>query len=177
MGRAVLQYQRTDSVNYQVDATYNRASGLASETYPSVPGASDRRTVTYTSDAAARLASLTSNATTYAAAASLGGVLYKPHGGLETETLGNSLIHQQTYNNRLQTTAIKLGTSGNPTSVLNLTYDYGTTDNNGNLKSHVNTIGTLAITEAFTYDQLNRLLLGTETSTGGTGWTENDHYD
>jgi RHS repeat-associated protein len=177
LGRVVLQYQQTDSVNYKVEAAYNRASGLASQTYPSVPGANDRRTVTYTPDAAGRLASLTSNATTYAAAANLSGVLYKPHGGVETETLGNGLIHQQTYNNRLQTTAIKLGTSGNPTSVLNLTYDYGTTNNNGNVQSHVNTIGTLAITEAFTYDPLNRLLSTTETSTGGTGWTENNHYD
>ena len=177
MGRVALQYQQTDSVNYQVDANYNRASGLASETYPSVPGAADRRTVTYTPDAAGRLASLSSNATTYAAAASLSGVLYKPHGGLETETLGNNLIHQQVYNSRLQTTAINLGTSGSPTSVLNLTYDYGTTDNNGNLKSHANTIGTLAITEAFTYDSLNRLLSAAETSTGGTGWTETNHYD
>lgn len=177
MGRVVLQHQQTDSVNYKVDATYNLASGLASETYPSVPGAGDRRTVTYTPDAAGRLASLGSNATTYAAAASLSGILYKPHGGLETETLGNSLIHQQVYNSRLQATAIKLGTSGNPTSVLNLTYDYGTTDNNGNVKSHANTIGTLAITDAFTYDPLNRLLATTETSTAGGGWTETNHYD
>lgn len=42
MGGTVLQYQQTDSVNYEIDATYNRASGLASETYPAVPGASDR---------------------------------------------------------------------------------------------------------------------------------------
>src|SRR6476469_11246971 len=85
-----------------------------------------------------RFGSLTSSATSYAAATSLSSILYKPHGGLESETLGNGLIHQQTYNSRLQPITIKLGTSGSPTSVLNLTYDYGTTDNNGNVKSHVN---------------------------------------
>src|ERR1700704_1234385 len=100
---------------------------MATETYPAVPGASDRRTVSYSLDAASRLSSLSSSATSYAAAASLGSVSYKPQGSLESETLGNSLIHQMSYNTRLQTTAIKLGTSGTPTSVLNLSYDYGTT--------------------------------------------------
>jgi RHS repeat-associated protein len=51
------------------------------------------------------------------------------------------------------------------------------TDNNGNVKSCVNTIGALAITDAFTYDPVNRLLSTTETSTSGGGWTEVNDYD
>lgn len=111
------------------------------------------------------------------AAASLSSISYQPHGGLASETLGNSLIHQMSYNTRLQTTAIKLGTSGNPTSVLNLTYDYGTTDNNANVKSHVNTIGSLVITDTISYDSLNRISATVETSTAGGGWTETNGYD
>lgn len=163
-GRVLRQYQQTDSVNYLVEATY-RPGGVATEVYPSVPGAGDRRTVSYTPDAAGRLASLSSSATSYAAAASLTVNLYKPHGAIESETLGSSLIHQMVYNSRLQTTAIKLGTSGNPTSILNLAYDYGTTDNNGNVKGHVTTIGFLAITDTITYDSLNRVAASVETTT------------
>jgi RHS repeat-associated protein len=177
LGRVVRQVQQTDGVNYLTEATYYLNSAMATETYPSVPGASDRRTVSYSLDSAARLSSLSSSATSYAAAASLSSISYEPHGGLTSETLGNTLIHQMSYNTRLQTTAIKLGTSGNPTSVLNLTYSYGTTDNNGNLKSHVNTIGSLAITDTFSYDSLNRLSSAVETSTAGGGWTETNGFD
>jgi RHS repeat-associated protein len=173
----IRHVQQTDGVNYLTEASYYLNDALATETYPAVPGASDRRTVSYSLDAAARLSSLSSSATSYAAAASLSSVSYKPQGALESETLGNSLIHQVSYNTRLQTTAIKLGTSGSPTSVLNLGYDYGTTDNNGNVKSHVNTIGSLAITDTFSYDSLNRISSTVETTTSGSGWTENNGYD
>ena len=177
LGRVVTKYQQTDLINYLIEATYYADSAVHTEVYPSVPGASDRRTVSSNYDSAARLSSLSSPATTYAPAASTSGISYKPHGGLEAETLGNALLHQLVYNSRLQTNAVKLGTTGNPTSVLNLTYDYGTTDNNGNLKSHVNTIGSLAITDTFAYDSLNRPLSAAETSTAGGGWTENNDYD
>jgi RHS repeat-associated protein len=177
LGRIVRHVQQTDSVNYLTEATYYLNSALATETYPAVPGASDRRTVSYSLDAAARLSSLSSSSTSYAAGASLSSISYKAHGGLDSETLGNSLIHQLSYNTRLQTTAIKLGTSGSPTSVFNLSYDYGTTDNNGNVKSQVNTIGSLAITQTYSYDSVNRLGATVETTTSGTGWTETNGYD
>jgi RHS repeat-associated protein len=177
LGRVIRHVQQTDNVNYLTEATYYLNSALSTETYPSVPGASDRRTVSYSLDLAARLSSLASAATSYAPAASLNSVSYKAHGGLESETLGNSLIHQLTYNTRLQPTDTKLGTSGNPTSVLSLSNNYGTTDNNGNLKYQVNTIGSLAITDTFSYDSLNRLKSTVETTTSGTGWTENNSYD
>jgi RHS repeat-associated protein len=41
----------------------------------------------------------------------------------------------------------------------------------------VNTIGSLAITDTFSYDSLNRLKSTVETTTSGTGWTENNSYD
>ena len=161
-------------MNYQVDATYDRASGLASETYPSVPGASDRRTVSYTPDAAARVASLSSSATSYAPAASVSGIGYAANSALQTETYGNSLIHAVTYNNRLQPSEIKLGTSGAPTSVVDLTYNFGTTNNNGNLLSVGYAGGGLSNTQTFGYDALNRLTTSVES---GSSWSQTNVYD
>jgi RHS repeat-associated protein len=147
---------------------------VATETYPSVPGASDRRNVTYTLDSASRLSSLTSSATSYAPAASVSSIGYASHNGLKTETYSNSLIHAVSYNNRLQSTEIKLGTSGNPTSVLDLTDNYGTTNNNGNVQSIGYSGGGLSYTQGFGYDALNRL---TTSSESGSSWSQTNAYD
>ena len=172
MGRVVRQYQRTDSVNYLVEASY-RPNSLATETYPSVPGAGDRRTVSYTPDPAGRMASLNSNATSYAPAASVSNIGYAPHNAPKTETYGNNLIRGVTFNNRLQSTEIRLGTSGAPTSILSLTSNYGTTNNNGNLLSMTYTGGGLNYGQSFGYDGLNRLT----TSQEGASWSQTNSYD
>ena len=175
MGRVIRQYQQTDAVNYLVEATYNLAGGVVTETYPSVPGAGDRRTVSFSYDNAARVSSLSSAATSYAPAASVSSIGYASHNGLNTETYGNSLVHAITYNNRLQANEIKLGTSGNPTSVLDLTYNYGATNNNGNVQSISYSGGGLSYTQTFGYDQLNRLTTSQENS--GSSWSETNGYD
>ena len=177
MGRVVRQYQRTDSVNYLVEATYNVGSAVATETYPSVPGASDRRSVSFSYDNAGRLSSLSSSATSYAPAASVSSIGYSSQNALSTETYGNSLIHAVSYNNRLQPTEIKLGTSSNSTSVLDLNYSYGTTTNNGNIQSYTYSGGGLSYTQSFTYDSLNRLSTATETNGGSTNWSQTNAYD
>jgi hypothetical protein len=118
LGRTLRKIQQTDAVNYLTEASYNVSGAMTSETYPSVPGVSDRRSVSYSFDSAGRLSSLNSNATTYAPAASVSSIGYAAHGALSSETYGNSLVHAATYNNRLQMTEIKLGTSGNPTSII-----------------------------------------------------------
>ena len=174
LGRVVRQYQQTDGVNYLTEATYYLNSAMASETYPSVPGASDRRTVSYNLDSSARLSSLASSATTYAPAASVSSIGYAPHNALTTETYGNSLIHAVTYNTRLQPNEIKVGTSGSPTSVLDLTYNYGTTTNNGNVQSIGYSGGGLSYTQSFGYDELNRL---TTSSESGSAWSQTNGYD
>ena len=175
MGRVIRQYQQTDSVNYLVEASYYANSSLQNETYPSVPSAGDRRVVSYTNDSAGRLASLNSNATTYAPAASVSSIGYGSHNALNTETYGNSLIHAVTYNNRLQANEIKLGTSGAPTSVIDLTYSYGTTNNNGNVQSIGYSGGGLSYTQSFGYDALNRLTTSNENS--GSSWSQTNGYD
>ena len=175
MGRVVTQYQRTDSVNYLIEASYYANSSIHTQTYPAVPGAGDRRVVTYTNDAAGRLSSLNSSATTYAPAASVSSIGYAASNALSTETYGNGLIHAINYNNRLQATEIKLGTSGNPTSVVSLGYNYGTTNNNGNVLTHTYSGGGLGYTQTFGYDSLNRLTTSNENS--GSSWSQTNGYD
>src|SRR5688572_27113527 len=174
MGRIVRQYQRTDSINYLVEATYFANSALQNQTYPAVPGAGDRRVVSYTNDPSGRLSSLNSSATSYAPATSVSSLGYAAHNALKTETYGNGLIHAIDYNNRLQATEIKLGTSGNPTSVVSLGYNYGTTNNNGNVLTHSYSGGGLSYTQNFDYDSLNRLTTSNE---NGTHWSQTNGYD
>jgi RHS repeat-associated protein len=177
LGRVLRKIQQTDSINYLFEATYNVSGAMTAETYPSVPGAGDRRTVTYGFDNAGRLGSLNSNATSYAPAASVANITYASHGALASETYGNSLVQAATYNNRLQTNEIKLGTSGNPTSVLDLVYNYGTTNNNGNVQSYTYTGAGLSYTQSFSYDSLNRLSNATETNGVTTNWSQTNAYD
>ena len=172
-GAVLRQYQRTDSVNYLTEATFHLNGSMKTQVYPSVPGAGDRRNVTYTNDSAGRLASLSSTATTYAPAASVSGITYSATGGLSSETYGNNLIHAVAYNSRLQASQIKLGTSGNPTSIASITYNYGTTNNNGNLLNTGYAGGGLSYTQTFGYDSLNRLT----TSTEGASWSQTNSYD
>jgi RHS repeat-associated protein len=175
MGQVVRQYQRTDSVNYLVEASYYANGSLQNVTYPAVPGAGDRRTVGYTNDSAGRTGSLTSSATSYAPAASLSSVGYAPHSGLATQTYGNNLVHAVSYNSRLQPIEIKLGTSGAPSSIIDLDYSYGATNNNGNVQSIAYNGGGLSYTQTFAYDALNRLTTAQENS--GTSWSQTNGYD
>ena len=80
-----------------------------------------------------------------------------------------------TYNTRLQANEIKLGTSGAPTSVLDLAYNYGTTNNNGNVQSVTYAGGGLSYTQNFGYDALNRLTTSSENS--GASWSQTNVYD
>jgi len=175
LGRIVRQYQRTGATNYLLEASYFANSSLNSETYPAVPGAGDRRTVSYTNDGAGRLGALSSSATSYAPGASVSSIGYAAHNGMNTETFSNGLIQAIDYNNRLQATLIKLGTSGSPTSVVSLAYSYGTTNNNGNVLSHTYGGGGLSYTQAFGYDSVNRLTTANENS--GSNWSQTNAYD
>jgi len=175
LGRTSRKIQQTDSVNYLTEGSYNVSGAMTSEVYPSVPGAGDRRTISYSFDTAGRLSSLASSATSYAPGASVSSIAYASHGAVASETYGNSLSHAAIYNNRLQTTEIKLGTSSNPTSVIDLTYNYGTTGNNGNVQSAGYSGGGLSYTQAFTYDALNRLSNAQENS--GSSWSQTNGYD
>lgn len=175
LGRVVRKYQRTDSVNYLIEASYFANGAAQNETYPAVPGAADRRVISHTNDSAGRLATLSSAATSYAPAASVSAIGYASSNGLSAQTFANGLVHGTTYNNRLQVNQVKLGTSGTPTSVVSITYAYGTTNNNGNVQTISYSGGGLSYTQTFGYDALNRLTTSVEN--GGAGWSQTNGYD
>jgi hypothetical protein len=156
-------------VNYEVNATYNRAGALLTETYPLNPTTGARRTVTHTFDGAGRLASLTTSG------AAVTAIKYASHGALASESYG-TLVHSIQYNTRLQPTAIQLGTALVPDSKLDLSYSYGTTTNNRNVTSASITVDSEVWTQSFTYDALNRLDTAKEVN-GVTTWTQNFDYD
>jgi RHS repeat-associated protein len=174
-GLVVRQYQQTDSVNYLAEATYRLNGSLQTETYPSVPGAADRRLLNYNIDNAGRVASLSTSAASYAPAASVSSINYTAPGALSSQTYGNSLVHAVSYNSRLQTSEIRLGTGSNPTSVVSIAYNYGTTNNNGNVQSITYAGGGLSYTQSFGYDSSNRLTTSNENS--GANWSQTNGYD
>ncbi|MGE3466066.1 MAG: hypothetical protein AB7J13_03965, partial [Pyrinomonadaceae bacterium] len=163
-------------MNYQIEATYNLSSAMTSLTYPG--NGTNRRTASFTMDAAGRLASLSSSSISYGKgntfpAASVSSITYTPQGGMSSQTLGNSLPHAIAYNARFQPTSIQLGSSG---STMSLGYAYGTsTANNGNISQITYSGGGTSFTQDFTYDELNRLATSQENS--GSSWTQTNGYD
>ena len=110
-------------------------------------------------------------------------ITYAPHGGVSTllnGCAGSGCTQTQetyAYNNRLQTSQIELGTTGNPSAYFNLAYNYylpgGTTPpgcpvsatgsgNNGNVIGYTYTDGvnnsTMSHSALNVYDSLNRLV-------------------
>jgi RHS repeat-associated protein len=110
---------------------------------------------------------------------------YTPSGEISSVRLGNGKFETTQYNNRLQPVQFGLGSSiGNP-NLLKLDYDYGSSDNNGNVKSQTITVPTLGQNEGFTavqtytYDSLNRLQSATENIIGQSIpiWKQTFQYD
>jgi RHS repeat-associated protein len=93
--------------------------------------------------------------------------------------LGNGRFESTQFNSRLQPTQIALGTSAFNTSLLKLNYDYGTTDNNGNVKQQTITVPNMAnpLIQTYAYDSLNRLQSATETSNSIQTWKQTFIYD
>jgi len=93
--------------------------------------------------------------------------------------LGNGRYETTQFNSRLQPTQIGLGTSTTDTSLLKLNYDYGTTDDNGNVKTQTITVPgmTYPLIQTYAYDTLNRLKSAEEKSNGTTTWKQTFLYD
>jgi len=87
---------------------------------------------------------------------------------------GDGLWEHTNFNSRRQATEIGLGTASADSSTLRLAYDYGTTNNNGNLRSQTITVnGSTSFTQSYTYDPLNRLATASE----GSNWSQTFSYD
>ena len=172
LGRVTAANQVTDGQTYSMSYSYNRAGAQTSSTYPS------GRVLATEYDAAGRMAGVRDqqSGTYYAGAAadSINRMKYAAHGGVSEMKLGNNLWEHTSFNSRLQSTEIGLGTTSTDSSTMRLTYNFGATNNNGNVQS-VSYLGAgLSYTQSFGYDELNRLTTSSE-STGG--WSQTNKYD
>ena len=153
---------------------YNLAGGQTSMTYPS------GRVITSEYDGAGRLAGVRDQSTGiyYAGATSTDAtnrIQYASQGAVSVMKLGNGLWEHTNFNSRRQATQIGLGTSSTDSSTMGLSYDYGTTLNNGNLQTVSYSGGGLSYTQNFGYDALNRLTTSNENS--GSSWSQTNGYD
>jgi RHS repeat-associated protein len=173
LGRVTAGNQVTDGQTYSMSYSYNRAGAQTSFTYPS------GRVISVEYDPASRMAGVRDQQSGlyYAGAAgsdSTNRIKYSVHGGVSVMKLGNNLWEHTDFNSRLQSTEIGLGSSSTDSSTLRLTYNYGTTNNNGNLQSVSYLGGGLSYTQSFGYDVLNRLTTSVES---GGSWAQTNKYD
>ena len=93
---------------------------------------------------------------------------YESHSAIAELALGNGLIEQTCFNDRLQPTIRRLGTASqtncaNPSDKLHLTFNYGAaTANNGNLMSQAINLPSFSQTQYYEYDEVNRLKVASE---------------
>jgi RHS repeat-associated protein len=184
IGRVVQSIQVTDTQSsgsptpqaYGFNCTYNLASEMLTETYPS------GRILATEYDTAGRIAGVKRDATSYyagAAATDTSRIQYAPQGAISAMKLGNGKWEHTTFNSRLQPSEIGLGASSGASDLLKLEYTYNSSDpnihdDNGNVRTQRITApktsgGNLILTQTFTYDTLNRLQTATE---DGSSWTQ-----
>jgi len=183
LGRVTGHKQTTDGEEYATDYTYNLSGALMEETYPS------GRVVKNVLDNNGGLSMVQSKKDS--------GDFYRPYasnfaynaaGAVMAMKLGNGLWETSQVNSRLQLTQIGLGHGPAIQDLLKLNYDYGTTDNNGNVTSQTITVPTVGASVGFiavqnyTYDSLNRINDAVEniTPVGGSSsqaWKQAFTYD
>jgi RHS repeat-associated protein len=176
LGRVKESQQVTDGRSYKMNYSYDLAGNLETETYPS------GRVVKSNYDTAGRLAGVKNQLTSayYAGAVATDDanrMQYAPSGALTAVKLGNGLWEHTILNSRLQPQEIGLGSTSTNSTVLQLQYDYGASDNNGNVHSQTISVGSSTFVQTYGYDKLNRLKTASETPSGGTGWQQTFTYD
>jgi RHS repeat-associated protein len=188
----LIQRFRSDSVDYDyyIQRSYNRAGMLTSQTYPS------GHAVTYNYDSAGRLADKDSSNLAFTGNLGDGvqrtysrGITYASGGQIKQEQFGTvtPVYDKQVYNSRQQLTEIQVSTSGNDTSWNRgkITNDFGTTNNNGSLRSQTTSIpnndqnsNPVSWYQTYYYDRLNRLTGTYEwNSSGSIMWGQFFQYD
>lgn len=173
VGEVLASNQHTSGQTFNFSYSYNLAGGLVTETYPS------GRVVTTAYDGANRVSALSGNMDGVGISY-LSQFTYTPSGGTTQYQRGNNVWRQTAYNSRLQTAGyIDLVNNSTSSELLNVTLSWGTTNNNGNLQQAVYLNGgpgysqPLEFTDAYTYDNVNRLTATTDSG----GWTRNFGYD
>lgn len=178
LGRVLSHKQTTDGSGYTTGYVYNLSGALIEETYPS------SRVVKNVLDNDGDLSIVQSRRTAnhgffnYAKS-----FIYNSAGAVVSMQLGNGRWESMQFNSRMQPTQIALGTVQNGSDKLKLDYNYGNTNNSGNILSQTVTVPTVGTNEGFTavqnftYDSLNRVKDAQETISGIETWKQTFNYD
>jgi RHS repeat-associated protein len=184
LGRALGGTQAIGSHDYSItNVAYDRAGHIISMKYPS------NRTVTNVFDNAGRLQSFSGNLgdgapneRTYSSIT--GSNTYDAAGHLTQEQFGTTtpIYNKLNYNTRGQLVAVLASTSGDDATFDRgkIANDYGTTDNNGNLKQQTVYITSQTYwNQRYGYDSLNRLTSVGEYLNGSSeaAWQQSYNYD
>lgn len=160
---------------YSMGYTYDLAGNMTTQTYPS------GRIVNTEYDPAGRISRISgpsapglTDTRVYASQ-----FVYAAHMAVSSVKIGTVWQHTTFDPKRLQPTQIGVGASATDSSQLRLDYTYGTTDNNGNLRTQTITIPDLtqAMVQTYTYDDLNRLQSAEEAVGGARQWIQTFKYD
>jgi RHS repeat-associated protein len=171
-GRVLSSKQSTDGQNYVMSYSYDLGSNLIETTYPS--GRKIKNTIATDGDLSKVETQLSGGS--YVTRAD--NFNYAASGSVSSMKLGNNRWESTILNSTLQPTQIALGTSQNATDLHKIEYSYGTTDNNGNVKSQTITVPSgFVATQNYTYDSLNRLKTATETVSSSQSWKQTLLYD
>ncbi|HLF26430.1 MAG TPA: fibronectin type III domain-containing protein [Anaerolineae bacterium] len=166
-GQVKRSTQLTDGQTYSLSYTYNLAGKLTAQTLPS------GRIIAIGYDTSGRINQITGQKPGEAIKTYTSSVTYTAHGALAGLRLGNGLWEHQVFNTRLQLTELGLGSNLSDSSVLQLTYAYGTLNNNDSVLAQTIRIGATTFNQTYSYDAVNRLSAATEAG----NWNQNYLYD
>jgi RHS repeat-associated protein len=178
LGRVKAHKQTTDGQSYTTGYNYNLSGALIEQTYPS------GRVVKNVLDGNGDLSIVQSKKNEdsgywdYAKH-----FTYNPAGAVTSLQLGNGQWQSNQFNSRMQMTAAYLGSIQNTSNLLKLDFNYGTSQNNGNLLSQTITVPTVGIEQGFTatqnyaYDSLNRLKSANESISSTETWKQTFIFD
>jgi RHS repeat-associated protein len=179
LGRVLNHQQITDGNTYDTAYAYNLSGALIEETYPS------GRKVKNTLDIDGKLSQVQSSKANETLKMYANSFNYNASGVVASVRLGNGRFENTQFNSRLQPTQIGLGSNAASQNLLKLNFDYGVTDNNGNVKSQTITTPTVGNIAGFTavqtynYDSLNRIKEATENINNNQtpNWKQTFIYD
>jgi RHS repeat-associated protein len=179
IGRILTSQQMTDGQTYSSSYVYNLSGALIEETYPS------GRVVKNTLSNDGNLSQVQSKKTNDTFRNYANSFNYTAAGAVSSVRLGNGRWENTQFNSRLQPIQIGLGSSATSQNLLKLNFDYGGTDNNGNVKSQTITVPTIGANTGFTaiqnytYDSLNRLKSAVENINGNQtpSWKQTFTFD
>jgi RHS repeat-associated protein len=177
-GRVTSSSQTTVALPaYAFSYIYSYADELTQIQYPS------SRTLNYTPDSAGRIISVQSGTSGPTYAGSIG---YTPAGAISTLTLGNGVVENYSWNDRLQFTglmAAKSGTNllslglfpcGNPLATFCTTGNIGGVQGQTITVPSLNGVAGLTLTQNYVPDTLNRVSTANETP---SSWSQGYLYD